>query len=321
MLSQLPKTVDPNLLVGIETGDDAAVYRLSEDVALVQTVDFFPPVVDDPYTYGLISAANSLSDIYATGARPLTALNIVAFPDDLPKGILKEILRGGSDKVHEAGAVIVGGHTIVDAEPKYGLAATGVLRPGEQLTNAGARPGDMLVLTKPLGSGIVTTAGKIDEAPADVLDEAVRHMATLNRAASEASVRVGVNACTDVTGFGLLGHLHGMLHASNASARVFFSQAPIMAGAWELTAERGLSPSGTKRNRTYYDEAVSWTPGVHPEAYRVLYDPQTSGGLLVSVDAGKAEALIEEMKRSGVESPVIVGEVVDGTPVKITVQE
>jgi selenide,water dikinase len=309
------------LLVGIATGDDAAVYRISEDMALVQTVDFFPPVVDDPYSYGLISAANSLSDIYATGARPLTALNIVAFPDNLPKDILREILRGGSDKVREAGALIVGGHTIVDDEPKYGLAATGVVRPGEQLTNAGAQPGDMLVLTKPLGSGIITTARKIDEAATDVFDEAVRHMATLNRAASEASVRVGVNACTDVTGFGLVGHLHGMLRSSNASARVLFSQSPIMAGAWELAAERGLSPSGMERNRAYYDEAVSWTPGVHPKAYSILYDPQTSGGLLVSVDAGKVEALIEEMQRSGVESAVIVGEVADGEPGTITVED
>ena len=290
-------------------------------MALVQTVDFFPPVVDDPYTYGLVSAANSLSDIYATGARPLTALNIVAFPDDLSKDILKDILQGGADKTEEAGALIVGGHTIVDAEPKYGLAVTGVVHPGEQLTNAGARPGDALVLTKPLGSGVITTAGKVDQADARVFDEAVRHMTTLNRAGSEASVRVGVNACTDVTGFGLLGHLRGMLRASNASARVFFSQAPVMTGAWELAAEQGLSPSGTKRNCKYYDAAVTWAPGIHAEAYRILYDPQTSGGLLLSVDAGKVQALIEELGQRGVESAATVGEVSDGKPGTITVEE
>lgn len=321
MLSQLRLAADPALLVGISTSDDAAVYRLSDEIALVQTVDFFPPVVDDPYTYGLVSAANSLSDIYATGARPLTALNIVAFPDDLSKDILRDILQGGADKTEEAGALIVGGHTIVDAEPKYGLAVTGVVHPGQQLTNAGARPGDALVLTKPLGSGIITTASKIEKAEAHVFDEAVRHMTTLNRAGSEASVSVGVNACTDVTGFGLLGHLRGMLQASKTSARLSFSQAPIMTGAWELTAEQGHSPSGTQRNRTYFDSSVTWAPQVHSEAYRILYDPQTSGGLLISVEAGKVQTLIQELGQRGVESAAIVGEVTDGKPGRITVVE
>ena len=224
MLRQLPVQDDPNLLVGYASGDDAAVYRLSDKVALVQTVDFFPPIVDDPYAFGAISAANALSDIYATGARPLLGLNIVAFPSSLPAHILGQVLKGGSDKAREAGMLIVGGHTIDDDEPKYGLAVTGLVEPGRQVTNAGAQPGDFLVLTKPIGTGIITTAGKNDLAKDDVLDRAVQSMMTLNHEASHAMTEVGVHACVDVTGYGLIGHLLGMLRASKATARIALGQ-------------------------------------------------------------------------------------------------
>ena len=207
----MPIVKDPNLLVGAETWDDAAVYRIGDDTALVLTVDFFPPIVDDPFSFGAIAVANSLSDIYAMGGRPLLGLNITGFPVDLPKDILAEILKGGHAKAQEAGCLIVGGHTVDDQEPKYGLAAVGLVEPGRQVTNTGARPGDSLVLTKPLGTGIITTAGKHGVAAPDVLDRAVAIMSTLNRAASNAMVKVGVNACTDITGFGLIGHLHGMM--------------------------------------------------------------------------------------------------------------
>jgi selenide,water dikinase len=303
---------DPNLLVGLATGDDAAVYRISDDLALVQTVDFFPPVVDDPYLFGAISAANSLSDIYATGARPMTALNIVAFPKRLPLEMLKDILRGGADKAAEAGVPVVGGHTIDDAEPKYGMAVTGVVRPGRQLTNAGALPGDVLILTKPLGSGVITSAAKADLASEAVFQEAVRHMATLNKAAAEAMLDVGVNACTDITGFGLLGHLRAIATASAVAVTINFRSVPIMPGAWCLAVKEGLAPGGTNRNRTFHDHAVTWDEGVHPHAGEILYDPQTSGGLLISVAAEKAERLVAALGSRGVETAAVVGEIIDG---------
>ena len=218
MLRQLPPVSDPNLLVGVDTADDAAVYKLNDRTALVQTVDFFPPVVDDAFSFGAIAAANAFSDVYAMGGRPLLALNIVGFPVDLPKEILGRILQGGGAKAQEAGVLVIGGHTVDDAEPKYGMAVTGTVEPGKQITNAGAKPGDALVITKPIGTGIITTAGKREQVSADVLDNAVAVMSALNQAASEAMVEVGVHACVDVTGFGLIGHLLGMLSASNASA-------------------------------------------------------------------------------------------------------
>ena len=211
MLRQLPPVSDPNLLVGVDTADDAAVYKLNDRTALVQTVDFFPPVVDDAFSFGAIAAANAFSDVYAMGGRPLLALNIVGFPVDLPKEILGRILQGGGAKAQEAGVLVIGGHTVDDAEPKYGMAVTGTVEPGKQITNAGAKPGDALVITKPIGTGIITTAGKREQVSADVLDNAVAVMSALNQAASEAMVEVGVHACVDVTGFGLIGHLLGML--------------------------------------------------------------------------------------------------------------
>ncbi len=306
----MPTIVDPNVLVGISTGDDAAVYRMSDDLALVQTVDFFPPVVDDPYQFGSVSAANALSDVYAMGAKPLIGLNIVAFPSDQPRSALNEILKGGADKAMESGMPIVGGHTIDDHEPKYGMAITGVVKPGEQWSNAGAQPGDALILTKPLGSGIITTAGKRGEAEDAVLQAAIQHMATLNAAASQAGREVDINACTDITGYAFLGHLRTMLEASGASARIYYAQVPQMAGAWDLATEREIFPSGMQRNRTYHDHGVTWDKGIHPLAHRILYDPQTSGGLLLSTPQAQAGRLMEALGRQGVGHAAVVGEIV-----------
>ena len=278
-------------------------------MALVQTVDFFPPVVDDPYTFGEVSAANALSDIYAMGAKPLIGLNIVAFPIDQPRDILNEILRGGAEKAQEAGLAIVGGHTIDDPEPKYGLAVTGVVKPGEQLTNVGVQPGDVLVLTKPLGSGIITTAGKLQQVDESVLQGAIRHMATLNAAASEAALEVGVNACTDITGYALIGHLREMLQAGGASARIYFSKVPQIPGAWELATEREIFPSGMERNRAYLDQEVTWDEEVPALGYRILYDPQTSGGLLLSAPRARAGRLLQALVNRGVEHAAVVGEI------------
>ena len=307
------------MLVGISTGDDAAVYRINDELALVQTVDFFPPVVDDGYTYGGIAVANAVSDIYAMGGKPLTALNIVGFPIDQPKSVLAAILLGGAHKAQEAGLLIVGGHTVDDAEPKYGLAVTGTVKPGEQLTNANAKPGDVLILTKRLGCGIITSAGKQQRVDDSVLQDAIQQMLTLNKAASEAAIEVGVNACTDVTGFGLLGHLHGMMHASGTAARLSYDAIPLIPGVWELAVEKGIVPGGTSRNRTYIEPFLTWDKALHSDVWKLLYDPQTSGGLLLSVPAAKAKRLVDALGRRGVATRAIIGEVTAGTAGTISV--
>ena len=310
VLRQLPTFSDPNLLVGISTGDDAAVYRLSEDLALVQTVDLFPPIVDDPWSFGAIAAANAFSDVYAMGGRPILALNVVCFPRDLPVDILGEIMKGAADKAKEAGALIVGGHTMDDQEPKYGMAVTGLVEPGKQVTNASARAGDLLVLTKPLGTGIITTAGKESVADAATLERAIEVMSALNRAPSEAMTEVGVNACTDVTGFGLLGHLKTMVEASGVTARVRFSLTPLIEGTWDLV-QQGIAPGGTHRNLHSVNPVVAWGSHISNEAKLVLCDAQTSGGLLMSVPAGKVDDLMAAMSRRGVSGVVVIGEVVE----------
>ncbi len=310
MLRQLLPITDPNLLVGLTTGDDAAVYRIGEDLALVQTVDFFPPIVDDPFHFGAIAAANSLSDVYAMGGKPLIALNIVAFPADLPKEIVAEVLKGGATKAQEAGVLIVGGHTIDDQEPKYGLSVTGIVKPGQEITVANARPGDVLVLTKPLGTGIITTAGKQGVAEPVVLSKAIEVMSTLNRAAADAMVKIGVNACTDITGFGLIGHLQIMVHASGVGARLHLDSVPILEGVWDLV-QNGIAPGGTYRNLEYAGREVDWRPTVTEEAKVLLCDAQTSGGLLISVPAEKKDALIKELKANGVSTHAVIGEVVE----------
>ena len=236
MLSQLPPAThrDPNVLVGFESGDDAAIYRISDELALVLTVDFFPPIVDDPFQFGEIAVANALSDVYAKGGRPVTALNIAAFPRSLPPEVLAKVLEGGQSKASEAEVSIVGGHTVDDAEPKYGMAVTGLINPADVVANSGAKPGDVLILTKAIGTGIITTAGKADVVEKEVFDGAVNSMSLLNRGASEAMLEVGVNSATDITGFGLLGHLHTMLEASGASAEVRLGAVPILDGTMAL---------------------------------------------------------------------------------------
>ena len=308
VLNQLPLISDPNLLVGASTRDDSAVYRINDELALVQSVDFFPPIVDDPYTYGAIAAANSLSDIYAMGANPLIGLNLVCFPMGLSKDLLAEILKGGADKMTEAGAIVVGGHTIDDAEPKYGLAVTGVIKPGDQVTNSGAFPGDHLVLTKPLGSGIVVTGRKAGKADKSIEDQAIAIMATLNKAAAEVMVQVGVNACTDITGFGLLGHLRETVEASEVGAQINLSNVPTIPGIWEL-AEMGVAPGGTRRNMESLQDAVVWEDDISEEAKVILSDAQTSGGLLMSVAPEKTTQLLKALKAAGVNDAVAVGEI------------
>ena len=298
----------PDLLVGRETGDDAGVYRISDDTALVLTVDFFPPIVDDAFSFGAIAVANSLSDIYAMGGKPLLGLNIVGFPVELPKEILGEILRGGYAKAQEAGCLIIGGHTVDDREPKYGLAAVGLVEPGKQITNAGARPGDRLVLTKPLGTGIITTAGKRGVVKPDVLDHAVSTMSALNRDASEAMVKVGVNSATDITGFGLIGHLKAMMQGSGTRAGLWLSAIPVLTGTWELV-EDGIAPGGTQRNLESAGHHVEWHGGISDAAKLLLCDAQTSGGLLMSVSPEKTELLLDRLIDAGVTDAEVIGEV------------
>jgi selenide,water dikinase len=316
----LPAASDPNLLVGLGTADDAAVYRLTPDLALVQTVDYITPLVDDPYQFGQIAAANSISDIYAMGGRPLLALNIVAFPTDaLPMDVLGDILRGGADKATEADVRIIGGHSIDDREPKYGLAVTGVIHPDRILRNATARPGDRLFLTKPLGMGIISTAIKRDLASADLIDRAAAVMTTLNKNAAQAALDVGVHACTDITGFGLLGHLREMTAGSGVGARISFRQVPVLSGVMDLAA-RGIVPGGTKRNLAYVQPFVSFDAAVDALQQVVLADAQTSGGLLIAVPAERAAALARALHDGGVPVVADIGAIEgDGTQGRIQV--
>ncbi len=299
---------DPNLLVGTETGDDAGVYRIGDDKALALTVDFFPPIVDDPFSYGAIAVANSLSDVYAMGGKPILGLNIVGFPVDQPKEILGDILKGGYTKAQEAGCLIVGGHTVDDAEPKYGLAVVGMVEPGSQITNAGAKPGDALVLTKPIGTGVITTAGKQGVASEQTVSRAVAVMSALNRAASETMMKVGVNACTDVTGFGLIGHLNSMMKGSDASAVIELSAVPVIPGVWELL-EQGIAPGGTHRNLNSMEGKVHWDDSLTDNDKLLLCDAQTSGGLLISLPAAKSDQLLRELNAVGVADAAVIGRV------------
>jgi selenide, water dikinase len=311
LLAHVPTQPDPNVLVGFDTADDAGVYRMRDDLAIVQTVDFFTPIVDDPFDFGRIAAANALSDIYAMGAEPVSAVNLVAFSlEQLGEEPLIEILRGGAAIAAEAGAAILGGHSIDDPEPKYGLAVTGVVHPDEVLTNAGGRPGDVLVLTKPLGAGAVSTAIKRSlEAP---LDEAVAVMSTLNRDASEAARAAGVHALTDVTGFGLLGHLHELCAASGLAAEVDAGAVPVIDGVLELLAdpsERAIA-GGTRRNRAYAEQFTSFAQDVPPERRWLVCDAMTSGGLLAAVPASRAARI----------PGAVIGRLLDGPAGTISVR-
>ena len=284
VLRHIPRYDDPRLLIGEDVADDAAVYQVRDDLALVQTVDFFTPIVDDPYTFGQIAAANSLSDVYAVGGDPLTALNIVAFPvKTLDADILSDILRGGADKAHEAGVTVVGGHTVEDEEPKYGLAVTGTVDPRRMITARAARPGDMLVLTKPLGTGVIATATKAQAATEEHVAQAVRWMTTLNRGASEAMLQVGARAATDITGYGLLGHLADFCRASRLGASIQASAVPLLPGALEY-ARQGYVPGGTGTNLTHVQDDLEVDRAIDDLTMRLLADPQTSGGLLVALE-------------------------------------
>jgi selenide,water dikinase len=303
----LPPIADPNVLIGPETGDDAAVYRLTDALGLVLTVDYFTPIVDDPHAFGQIAAANSLSDVYAMGGRPIAMLSIVGFPrDKLPMTVLGEILRGGAEKAQEAGVSVVGGHSIDDAEPKAGYAVVGLVHPGRVWRNVGARPGDALVLTKPIGSGIISTAIKQAKAPERAVTAAVTSMARLNRAAAEAAATVTVHAATDVTGFGLLGHLRGMTLGSKVGARLHAARIPLLPDVVAL-AEAGLVPGGTKRNLRAVAEAVRWDPAIAEPLRVVIGDAQTSGGLLFAVP--DPAALLRALHTKGVTEAVQIGEI------------
>jgi selenide,water dikinase len=303
-LAPLPHRDDPRLLVGRETFDDAGVFVISDDVALVQTVDFFAPIVDDPYTFGRIAAANALSDVYAMGGEPLTALNIVGFPTgSAPLEVLTEILRGGQDAVHEAGAVIAGGHSIIDEEIKYGLSVTGRADPRRLLTNAAARPGDRLVLTKPLGTGLLATAAKSGAVPEEAYRAMIASMSMLNRDASRAALAVGAKCATDITGFGLLGHASHIARASDVSLEIHVADVPMLGGAREAWRQ-GARTGGAERNVRYLEPLVDWA-STSDEDRALLVDPQTSGGLLVALPAAAARDYI----------PRVIGAVEIGTVV------
>ena len=310
---------DERLIVGFDTSDDACVYRLRDDLAAIHTVDFFPPMVDDPYTFGAVAAANSLSDVYAMGGEPALAMNLLCVPNCLPKEAVREILRGGHDKAVEAGCVIAGGHSIEDDVPKYGLCVTGYVHPDRVLRNVGAKVGDSLVLTKPLGSGVLVTAAKAGMAEPKDFDEAIACMTSLNAGASHAAVAVGgISACTDVTGFGLLGHAYEMAAGSGTTLVIDSEKVPFLSGAPEL-AKMGLLPGGAYRNRDYVDGHVRYEATAKEWRIDLLADPQTSGGLLFSLPQKKAEALIEKLK--GERTPaVIVGTVTEKQEVDLVIR-
>jgi selenide,water dikinase len=297
VLAELPLVDHPDLLVGRGDADDAGVIRVREDLALIQTVDFFTPIVDDPRTFGRIAAANSLSDVYAMGGVPLTAMNIVCFPrKSLPLDVLRDVLLGGQEVVQEAGAMVVGGHSVEDPELKYGLSVTGTVHPDRVVTNAGARPGDRLILTKPLGTGVLATAIKGGMAAPETAAEGVRWMTTLNRDAAAAMQEVGVQACTDVTGFGLLGHALELASASGVTVELVASRVPLIPGVRDL-ASMGLIPGGSFANRKFCERAVQVEEGVDALVVDLLADAQTSGGLLISVAAGRTEELHDALER------------------------
>jgi selenide,water dikinase len=316
----LPKVDDPRLLVGTETHDDAGVYRLTDEIALVQTLDFFPPLVNDPYVYGQIAAANALSDIYAMGGEPRTALNLVGYPDDkLSLDWLGEILKGGAERCQAAGALIIGGHTVRDAEIKYGLAATGIIHPNRIVTNAAAQPGDKLVLTKALGIGFITTANKAEACPEDVLQAACASMIQLNAGARDAMLQVGAHAATDITGFGLAGHAFEMAEGSRVTLIFELSRLPLLPGAEHL-AHRPYVTRASGTNAAYVAAQLRIEGEPDPVRLEFFYDAQTSGGLLISVPADRAEELVRLAVEKGASAACIVGEVTSRTDVALVVR-
>jgi len=312
----LPPLTDPRVLVSTE--DDAGVYRISDDTAIVQTVDFFTPIVDDPYDFGAIAAANALSDVYAMGARPVTAMNLLAFPKDGDLDVLSEILRGGAEVATAAGVSIIGGHSIDDREPKYGMAVTGVVHPGKLALKSGARPGDVLVLTKPLGTGIIATAIKAGRVDKGIINEAVMHMKTLNRSAAEAMIEVGVRGATDITGFGLLGHLLELVQRSGVGARLSLSDIPVMAGVRDLASFS--VPGGTRSNLRAVSGSVGWGVGISEHDKLILADAQTSGGLLIAVAADKVRLLLAGLEARDVSTRAVIGRLSAEEPGTIVIE-
>lgn len=308
-LENIPQTTHPDLIVGYEHSDDAAVFRLDEEKALIQTLDFFTPVVDDPYTFGKIAAANSLSDIYAMGGYPIVAMNIVCFPNCLDMKVLGEILRGGREKVDEAGALLVGGHSVEDNEPKYGLSVSGLVSPNKVLTNSGSKPGDALILTKPLGTGILNTAFKGGILEERHYQKAVEVMEHLNKYAAMTFSQFDIHAVTDVTGFGLIGHLVEMAKASNTTMQIDLSKVPVIDGVLEY-AKMGIIPGGMYRNRDYFEKEVEIVDqDVDTSLLDVLYDPQTSGGLLISLPQKDSDRMIRALERYGSIAYELIGTV------------
>jgi len=308
VLCQLPKFYDQNLVVGFSTSDDAAVYKVSEDKAVILTMDFFTPIVDDPYTFGQVAAANALSDVYAMGGKPVTAMNVVCFPTCLSMDILKEVLKGGADKVAEAGAVLVGGHSIEDDEPKYGLSVMGLVHPQKVVLNAGAQIGDVLILTKPLGTGILNTAIKADMLSDEGYKKTVDTMAYLNKDACDAMLEVGVSGCTDITGFGFLGHACEIAEGSNVTLEILSQKLPIIGESVEL-ARMGIIPAGAYRNEAFIEGRISFKGSVKQEIRDIMHDPQTSGGLLISVPQSKANQLMDILRHKNKTDFAVVGRV------------
>ena len=304
----------------MERAEDASIYKLTDDLAVVQTLDFFTPIVDDPYSFGQIAAANALSDVYAMGGKPLTAMNIVCFPiNTMDISILKEILAGGVDKIHEAGVILVGGHSVEDQELKYGLSITGTIHPAKVVLNIGARVSDKLILTKPLGTGIISTALKGKMADKETMAKVIKSMATLNRKASELMQEIGVNACTDVTGFGLLGHASEMIEGTDVGMFIHSAAVPFFPETKEL-AQKGMIPGGLHRNREFRLNMVEIAQEVPDYLADILFDPQTSGGLLISVSEQKASVLLERMHKEGIKEAAIIGEVIAEPKGKIIVK-
>lgn len=314
ILAGLPKFTDKNLLVGMETSDDAGVYRLDNKTALIQTIDFFTPIVDDPYVFGQIAAANALSDIYAMGGRPLTALNIVCFPKkDLPISVLEAILQGGTERIKAAGAVLVGGHSIEDKEIKYGLSVTGIISPGDIITNANAKPGDVLILTKPIGTGVIATAIKKGGASDEDIKEICESMLQLNDRVAVFMVEMGAHAATDITGFGLLGHSYEMATSSRVDLHIITEQIPLFTNAKLFSSDEKYLTKGNVLNRQLTKDNTIYTRQLDHSLDRLLYDAQTSGGLLISIESSKAGALLGKIKNAGYHYAAIIGHVNTGS--------
>lgn len=320
VLARLPKIEDQRLLVGMATADDAGVFRLASGVTIVQTVDVFTPGVDDPHTFGRIAACNSLSDVYAMGGTPVTALSIIGFPiETLPPEVMAEIIRGGMDTLKEAGAILLGGHSINDEEIKFGFAVTGLVQESEIVTNAGAKPGDVLILTKPLGTGIVSLAGQIGRASPESLAAIMVSMTSLNKAAAEVMVRHKANAGTDVTGFGLIGHLRQMVVESRATAELWAGSLPVFPGVLEYAAQ-GMFSGANERNADYSMACTSFDAGVSDAIKAVCFDPQTSGGLLMAIPSARADAALRDLRAAGVEAAVMVGRITEKSEGRIHVE-